>query len=203
MPTARPDARQRLLDRTIEYLAVHGSSELSLRRLASALGTSHRMLIYHFGSKDGLLVEVARTMEQRERDIFTDLGLAPGTDPGVAMRAMHQQLSAPQTWPYMRLFFELYGRGLQGDPTAGRLLDGLVEHWIDLLAGFIRQQGVDQQTARTDARIALALARGLALDLLTTGDRAGVDLAAERFLSGLEQRWSTEVRPSPGQRETR
>lgn len=47
-------ARQRLLDAAIEYTAEHGISDLSLRSLAAAPGTSHRMLIFHFGSREGL-----------------------------------------------------------------------------------------------------------------------------------------------------
>lgn len=52
------DQKQRLLTGTLEYLATHGASEISLRRLAAALGTSHRMLIYHFGSKEGSFFEL-------------------------------------------------------------------------------------------------------------------------------------------------
>src|SRR5262245_36695616 len=60
-------AKRRLLDATIEYVAEESLGELSLRQLAAAIGTSHRMLIYHFGSKEELLVEVVREVERRER----------------------------------------------------------------------------------------------------------------------------------------
>jgi len=42
--------------------------------------------------------------------------------------------------------------------------------------------GVDERTARADARLSLAVVRGLLLDLLATKDRAGVDDAYERFM---------------------
>ena len=57
---ARPiDAqrRQELLDGTVDYLIGHGVAGLSLRPLADALGTSDRMLIHHFGSKQELLTQ--------------------------------------------------------------------------------------------------------------------------------------------------
>ena len=54
--------RERLLAGAIEHVAEHGVGNLSLRGLAAALGTSHRMLIYHFGSRDGLLIEVIRAV---------------------------------------------------------------------------------------------------------------------------------------------
>ena len=50
--------RERLLAAAAEHIAAHGSSDLTLRGLAADIGTSHRMLIYHFGSKEGLLVDV-------------------------------------------------------------------------------------------------------------------------------------------------
>src|SRR5215468_10129451 len=80
-PTVRgADARQRLLDRAIEHVAGHGIGDLSLRAMAAALGTSHRMLIHHFGSKEGLWVAIVRTVEQRQRDLLPDLLPDPGAD---------------------------------------------------------------------------------------------------------------------------
>src|SRR5437588_11165036 len=53
--------RDRLLDAAIDHVAQNGLGDLSLRGLAAALGTSHRMLIHHFGSKERLWVEIVRT----------------------------------------------------------------------------------------------------------------------------------------------
>src|SRR5437879_9141524 len=78
--------KDRLLDAAMDYVAVHGSSGLSLRQLAIAIGTSHRMLIYHFGSKEGLLVEVIRTVEARQRDIVAELAIDPDLTPGQLLR---------------------------------------------------------------------------------------------------------------------
>jgi AcrR family transcriptional regulator len=41
--------------------------------LAAAAGTSSRMLIYHFETRDGLLREVLRQARQRQVEAFTDL----------------------------------------------------------------------------------------------------------------------------------
>ena len=58
-------ARERLLESVIRHFAADGLADQSLRRIAEAIGTSHRMLLYHFGSKDGLLLEVVRAVEAR------------------------------------------------------------------------------------------------------------------------------------------
>jgi hypothetical protein len=42
--------------------------------------------------------------------------------------------------------------------------------------------GAEPAAARNRARLGLATVRGLLLDLLATGDRAGVDAAMEEFL---------------------
>jgi AcrR family transcriptional regulator len=179
-------SKERLLAAAIDYAAEHGISDLSLRRLAAALGTSHRMLIYHFGSKEGLLVEVIRAVEQRQRDALTGLGRDPSLSPAETMRRMWERLADPRLWPHERLFFEVYGQALQGRAHAAPLLDGIVESWLEPLTEFALELGLPADTARVNARLWVAVARGLLLDLLATGDRGGVDEALEQFWSQLE-----------------
>jgi hypothetical protein len=44
------------------------------------------------------------------------------------------------------------------------------------------EAGADERTARADARLGVAVVRGLLLDLLATGDTKGVNEAYERHL---------------------
>ena len=60
-------ARDALLARCVTWFADHGVGDTSLRTLADGVGTSHRMLIYHFGSREGLLAAVVEAVEQGER----------------------------------------------------------------------------------------------------------------------------------------
>jgi AcrR family transcriptional regulator len=174
--------RERLLEAAVDHVAAQGIGDLSLRRLAAALGTSHRMLIYHFGSKEGLLIEVIRTVEQRQRDALADLDLDPSLTPADVMRRMWQRLSDPALWPHERLFFEVYGQALQGRAHTVELLDGIVEDWVEPVAAIRERQGLDPARARAQARLEVAVVRGLLLDLLATGDQVGVTEALERFL---------------------
>src|SRR5579871_5379879 len=66
-------ARAALLDAVIDHLATHGVGDLSLRPLAEGVGTSHRMLLYHFGSKEQLLVAVVDEVEARQRAVLAEL----------------------------------------------------------------------------------------------------------------------------------
>jgi AcrR family transcriptional regulator len=176
--------RDRLLAATIDYLATNGVADLSLRKLAAEIGTSHRMLIYHFGSKDGLLVAVVQAMESRQRVALADLerSLADAVSPAALTRLMWQRLADPALAPYERLFFELYGRALQGDPAVTPLLDGIVDSWLGPLTELLERHGVAASQARAQARLGMAATRGLLLDLLATGDRSGCDEAIERLV---------------------
>ena len=180
-PSSEP--KQRLLADAVEFLAANGIGDISLRRLAAALGTSHRMLIYHFGSKDRLLVEVARAVEQRQRALLAELQLDPATTAEEIARRFWGHLADPAMWPFERLFFELYGRALQGDPDTAALLDGVVEQWLEPATEWHVRRGVPAETARAQARLGVAVTRGLLLDLLATGDRDGVQDAMEHFLA--------------------
>lgn len=68
-------------------------------------------------------------------------------------------------------------------PRHRGFLDGIVESWVAPVAAALVKASADERTARADARLGVAVVRGLLLDLVATGDRAGVDEADERFLA--------------------
>ena len=176
-------ARQRLLDAAVDHAAHHGVGDLSLRQFAAALGTSHRMLIYHFGSKDGLLTEIVRTVEARQRDQIAALAAGGDLDSPESLMRLWERFADESLWPWERLFYEVYAQALQGRPHAQGLLDEAIDAWLDPIAGLLVAQGTPAAQARDDARLMLAVTRGMLLDLLATGDRAGVDAAMRRFAS--------------------
>ena len=174
--------RERLLDGAIDYVAEHGLADVSLRTLAAALGTSHRMLIHHFGSKERLWVEIVRTVEARQRDLLGQILPDPNQPVGDAMRAWWKHISDPALWPNERLFFEIYGQALQGRPHTTELLDGIVDDWLEPATQINVSLGVPPELARAHARLGVAITRGLLLDLLATRDIAAVDAAMEAFI---------------------
>jgi AcrR family transcriptional regulator len=169
--------RDRLLAAAVEQAMRGGIADLSLRELAAAIGTSHRMLLYHFGSREGLLVAVAQAVEETERARFLSWGMTADD-----ARRIWARLSDPALWPAERLFFELYVQALLGRLGDERFLDSAIEGWIAPVAAAMVEAGASEATARVDARLGMAVVRGLLLDLLATGDRDGVTEAHERFL---------------------
>jgi AcrR family transcriptional regulator len=189
--------KELLLDRVVDHFVVDGLGDLSLRKIAGAIGTSHRMLLYHFGSKNGLLVEVVRAVEARTRAQFSLIGSEAGGETDQVVREMWQFLADPEQGDFERLFFALYGRALQGDDLVRPLLAESIGSWLATNEIVAATQGIPADVARVHARLGLAVVRGLLLDLLATGDRTGVDAALEVFARRYAGRW-WEVDPITG-----
>jgi AcrR family transcriptional regulator len=184
-----PSARERLLQAVVEHYAADGLADQSLRHIAAAIGTSHRMLLYHFGSKDGLLVEVVRAVEARARDQLSEIAAAAGSASDEVVRRMWAHLADPAQGDFERLFFALYGRALQGDDQTLPVLAGTIESWLEANVTLSAPYGVPPEVARAHARLGLAVTRGLLLDLLATGDRAAADDAMNLFADRYAGRW--------------
>ncbi|SNY57002.1 TetR/AcrR family transcriptional regulator [Paractinoplanes atraurantiacus] len=179
--TARQDE---LLEAAYRYALDNGLADLSLRPLAAAIGSSPRVLLFLFGSKDGLvraLLERARADERPLLDDTKDLDQA-------AVR-IWEWLAAAEHRPLLRLWTESYARSLTepDGPWAG-FARATVDDWLGLLAAC--QPPAERNTADGTARrtLVLAVLRGAMLDLLATGDEPRVTAAVRRQLSATSHR---------------
>src|SRR5437764_683350 len=73
----------------------------------------------------------------------------------------------------------------QGSAHAAPLRDGIVDLWVEPLTRIGVAQGRPEAEARAEARLGVAVTRGLLLDLLATGDREGVDAAMEHYIAAM------------------
>ena len=193
MPRPPDEARRtEVLDAVIAVVAAGGIGDRSLRDIAAAAGTSHRMLLHYFGSRNELLLAIVEEVERRQTAVLTSLP----DDPGDAVAAMWADLRRPELRPFERLFFECYARAAQGEVPFTRLLPGAVDGWLTAVA-----EVTDGAADPALARLGLAVARGLLLDLVATGDEEGVDAAAARFAALLRRRDSAA--PGAVSRRTR
>jgi AcrR family transcriptional regulator len=179
MPRPADDRRRNeLLDALIDEFASAGIGGRSLRDVGDSIGTSHRMLLHHFGSRDELLVAIVEEVERRQAGMLTDFA----DDPADAFAAMWADLRRPELRPFERLFFECYARAAQGEEPFTRLLPTAVDRWL---------AAVHERTGGTAdprmVRLGLAVTRGLLLDLVATDDDEGVDAAAGRFVALLRR----------------
>jgi AcrR family transcriptional regulator len=179
MASATP--KEKLLEAVADVALAGGIADRSLRAIAEAAGTSHRMLIHHFGSREGLLVDVIGAVEARQRGALTELVADSIQAPGNLADRFWKHLRSPELAPQERLFFEVYGQALQGRQWAKPLLEGVVENWVGPVAAMLEAEGIRPDTARTVARLYVAVGRGLLLDVLATGDGHEVDAAMQCF----------------------
>jgi AcrR family transcriptional regulator len=192
---ARPpdvERRRQLLNGLIDAFADGGIGDRSLREIAEVVGTSHRMLLHHFGSRDELLLSIVDEVERRQMSVLPHAA----TNPAEGMAAMWADVRRPQLRPFERLFFECYARGAQGEQPFARMLPGAVESW---LAEVGARTGHSADPAL--ARLGLAVTRGLLLDLVGTGDDEGVDAAAQAFVELLRAA-QTSAASLPARRST-
>jgi AcrR family transcriptional regulator len=195
MAPTKGGIRQQLLQSIMEHLEAEGLGAASLRQIAAAVGTSHRMLVYHFGSKEALLVEVVRALEEQQKQFLAALVADASLAPGDQMSRMWRQLIDPSVWPRARLFFEVYGQALRGGRGSERFLKDVVRSWIGPLSELGRRHGIAEKEVESFARLSLAVTRGLLLDLLTSGDRGRIVATMDHFL-----RHYRLLAPSPNSR---
>jgi AcrR family transcriptional regulator len=152
-----------VLEKAADYVLERGLTGLSLRPLAKALGTSPRMLLYDFETKERLIHEILAEIRRREVSLL-DAQVHTLDD-------VWRWIAAPEREPFLRLFFEIYVDALGREEA-----EPLVRDWLDYLQTSWHPP-VDEATAT----LMVAVVRGLLLDRLATGDHERTDEALRRF----------------------
>jgi AcrR family transcriptional regulator len=177
----KPDPRIKaeLLEKIVSHILQHGLQDLSLRSLAEALGTTARMLIYHFTSKENLIVEVLLYGQQQQQVIFTNF-LSTEATTSEALRALWQHFISKEMAPLIRLTFELEVLSMQGKTEYQQFAQETLRDWISLVS----TQMAGSSTAT--ATLVVGVFSGLLLDYLVTQERGRVEAAFENLLALLE-----------------
>ncbi|MEV0642352.1 TetR/AcrR family transcriptional regulator [Streptomyces sp. NPDC050619] len=183
-PSPPPSARRtELLDACYAYLLEHGLTGLSLRPLAASTGTSPRVLLYLFGSKDELLRQLLARARHEQVTLMAAALDAPPADFQASVDRLWAFVSAPEQRPMLRLTYEAFLLSLSHDPGPWAGFAGeAAREWLDLL---VRAQPSTPRTlAEARATRALALIRGLLLDLLACEDPKRVAAAVRHGVTG-------------------
>jgi AcrR family transcriptional regulator len=195
---ADPGIRTRLREQAVDYVMTHGIGDLALRPLAKALKTNARMLIYHFGSREGLMREILAGLREQESARvarWMSSTRKPRTMPEF-LRWYWRRVSAPQARSAIRLVFELYALALRNPRDYPGVLEEPLAFWPKL----VHAMGIRSEVDEVEATLLLAALRGLLLDLCATSDRrrttAGMNLLA-RLFEGVN---SGDARTSPDAR---
>lgn len=175
----QPELKQQLLDLCADHALVHGLPD-RLGPLAATTGTSTRMLIYHFGTRDALLRAVLERARQRQLETFGDLLRARPDEPYTATLARAWTVIAgSQGRPFLRLF------GLWREGAEQRLWPGFrlaaTTDWLGPL-----EDGLSDLGRPELATLVLAVLRGLLMDLDATADTTRTHRAFRDFLTMLQ-----------------
>ncbi|OMI85986.1 TetR family transcriptional regulator [Streptomyces sp. M1013] len=174
----QPEIRDRILDACVDHALVHGLPD-RLEPFAAASGTSARMLIYHFGTRDALLRETLRRARRRQRDFFGELVSPRPEEPYPStLRRAWRVMTGPAGRPYLTMF----GR-LRENAEQQLWPDFRRESTTDWLRPF--EDGMRSVGRPELATLVLAVVRGLIMDIETTGDVSRADRAFEDFLTAL------------------
>lgn len=175
----QPEIRERLLDACTDHALASGLPD-RLEPFAVASGTSTRMLLYHFGTKEALLRAVLQRARCRQRQNFEALlQVRPDEDYLTTLSHAWTGMTSPPGRRYLEMF--------------GRLREDAEQQ---LWPGFRREATTDwlaplQDGLRTIGRpelatLVLAVIRGLIMDLDATADADRVDRAFADLLTSLQ-----------------
>ena len=169
--------KDELLDAAIAYVVETGVANLSLRPMAEALGTSARILLFHFGSKEGLLQAVFAAMHARLQASFAAMAATPSE--AVPLKRFWQWAIAKENAPVLRTLYEAHVVAAQNPHVYGRYLEQASADWqqaaLRALSPGLRSGPM--------ATLCIAVFDGLFLELMRTGERARLTRALDQFIA--------------------
>jgi AcrR family transcriptional regulator len=163
--------RDQVAQGATDYVLEHGLVGLSLRPLAARLGTSDRMLLYHFDSKDDLVATVLRV--SNDRSVAEIRSLPPASDVGTAVLALWQAVTSPRLDRCQRLYVEAAALGLFGREPYVSVVREANALWVAAVGDYLVASGMPADRAARAVVLLDAALMGFQLDLpLDAGDPA-------------------------------
>ncbi len=178
------DRREALTIGATAWVLEHGLSGLSLRPVAKGLGTSDRMLVYYFGSKDGLVAAI--TEFAGEQLVAAMPTIDPNRPPRSARAWLDQAwalFSNPAIRPAMQLLFELDAVAVRSPGPARDAAAAVTERWLHVVGDVLSEFGISARARRGLTPLVAASLIGLALENLITESGTAPD--ALRTLAGV------------------
>jgi AcrR family transcriptional regulator len=157
------DTVDRLVQRCLAAFVASGTLDLSLDQLATHVGTSKRMLIHYFGSRETLEEKAVTLLEDRLRERFAPGQFPPGTALETVVSALWDSSTAPESRGVLLLIMDVSRRGWNGSDRARAFYAEQQRLWIDMLRQFLPDADAVSEL--------LQLFQGAILAYLVTGDR--------------------------------
>ncbi|RYU14490.1 TetR/AcrR family transcriptional regulator [Nocardioides iriomotensis] len=154
--------REELAQAATDYVLQHGLIGLSLRPLAAAIGTSDRMVLYHFDDKDDLVATVLRV--SNDRSVAAIRALPPARDVREAVLQLWQTVTRPELVGCQRMYVEAAALGLFGrEPYAG-VVGAANDVWMSAVADHLVASGASRRRAARATTLLDSAFSGFLLD---------------------------------------
>lgn len=175
-----PQKKQELLEQCLAAAIDTGALDSSINTIAKRIGTSGRMLVYHFGSKQELERQLIGLLEARLREkLWSVQSVSIAGADGLAepLLEMWSHLTSPDMHGLLKLTMELNQRAIQGNSETQRFIEQESQKWVDSLFTLTNE--------KTTALLLFHLFQGAILDFLTTGNAQRGHQTIEAFTETL------------------
>jgi AcrR family transcriptional regulator len=175
--------RAELLAAVVEYLDRHGVADLSLRQAGAEIGTSARMLVYYFGTKEALLAE-ALASTRPDVDTYFDTAHDHARLRAIALATWGDMVRGRQRRG-VRLLLQAMCLATRPEHPHGAFSVEQVHAWISPLTMAFEKLGHPHVDAEARATALVSGLRGLALDRYVTRDARRTDAAAQTLIEAV------------------
>ncbi|GBQ69091.1 TetR family transcriptional regulator [Ameyamaea chiangmaiensis NBRC 103196] len=168
----REGRKDALLEALADLVLAEGLGTMGLRGVAARLGTSDRMLIYYFSSKDQLVTAVLDRVSQKLAVILGAHSVGPRLRPGTFLRTALGLGRDSSVAPFMRLWSDVVARGARREVPYNDIAAKVVADWL----GWIQSRLVPHPDLATQAAAILSIVEGsVILELARPGSTPALD----------------------------
>jgi AcrR family transcriptional regulator len=187
-PSSDPSRKPALLAQILEHFEDKPLASLSFRTLASALGVSTYALVYHFGTREQLLSEIARVIAEKQKSAEDPyLRDAPSLDTLMKqLWASFEWMLDPDNLHLQRLEFEA-GTLEAVEAPARPHMPGVYAFWLDGTERVLLDLGLGAEDAALESRILNNLFYGFQYDIVVNGDLGAARTAFDRSMRGYRE----------------
>lgn len=167
-------SRDALLDAALAVAADEGLHRLSFGRVATRAGTSDRVVVYYFPSKDDLVAGVLDRVGALLLAMLAPVLDGTVDDHRALARTVWSAVGTAGSEPLVAVYVEALGLAASGTAPYTTAAPAVVEAWTGWFAEHLTG---DADARRSEARASLALVDGLLLLRVAAGEDAAHDAA--------------------------
>lgn len=173
--------RAELLEQAVGYLATHGLADLSLAPMGEALGTSKRMLLYYFGSRENLITEAIAASRPDVTELFRSVHDEESL--AAAAHSLWHAITRGRQQRPIHILFQVLALAPTQPERYLTVAREAITAMVDPLVPVYRKLGYAEPDAAARASLLISGLRGLCLDRIVTGDEERIEIAARALIA--------------------